>query len=667
MSSECRSAVGDASLVRLHPSERHSAAVCLPAITAASQRSTPTPIATVYSFGHNPGMRPLIAMERSVNKLTSKTIKPLKPKHVQILTGASWQREIPISELFRYINHRLREDHWVITFKALITIHILMREGATDRVLGFIVSNPGLLRMHNFRDRTNTALGQEQSKNLRAYSQYLEEKVAAFKELKVDFVRSKADMIARLRSLPVEDGLLKEVELLQKQIDALLGCTFYLEEIDNVVTLQAFRLLIGDMMALFHLLNESVIRILGEYFEMSKSDAERALQIYKNFATQTTKTVEFFDIARRLKHALGMDVPAFKHAPVSLAGALEDYLKAPDFEAQRMAYKEKKGGKTGGTASASAPASKGTAATSTQSSTQPTSTSKQPEKPAIDFFSSLDDELSAFQAPAVQAQYNTAADPFGGLWGGGQDGGASAASNPFGAVQTTNPFALKNQELQQQTQDINSQLQALQAGLNTFNVQGAADPFGGGGGAGGQMVLASQGGFPMLQQQQSQSQFGGYSPFAMPQQQQQQPQGFGAGGGAFTVENVFGNNDAFGSGGGGAAPATRNNPFGGPTTAALPAPLATQQSSTDPFAGLGLPQQQPSTTNPTLDPFGLNRQPTTFGNNGMQQGAFAALQGQATGAGSLNNPFASTGQPQQQQQQPFAPRSTTTTTGGGGV
>ncbi|KAJ3178783.1 hypothetical protein HDU87_003338 [Geranomyces variabilis] len=523
-------------------------------------------------------------MERSVNKLTSKTIKPLKPKHVQILTGASWQREIPISELFRFINHRLREDHWVVVFKALITIHILMREGATDRVIGFVASNAGLLNMANFRDRTNTALGQEQSKNLRAYALYLEEKVMTYREIKTDFVRTKPDMIARLRSLEVEKGLLKEVELLQRQINALLGCTFYLEEIDNVVTLQAFRLLIGDMMALFHLLNESVIRILGEYFEMSKSDAGRALQIYKNFATQTTKTVEFFEIARRLKHALGIDVPVFKHAPVSLAGALEDYLKAPDFEAQRTAYKAKKAGKSG-TAMKEEPS-----ASSQTASSPPAATAGKNEAPLVDFFSSLDNELSAFNSPSVQNPYNAASsDPFQSLWV------PDPSTNPFGAQpssmslqqQSNNPFVQETQALQQQTLEMNKQLQSLQANLATFNQAAAPMP---------NNQLAFNNGFlPPLQPQQS-----SYGAFMSGPQAQEA--------GGFTVENVFG-------GGGGGASGT--NVFAASSAIPAigggfaPAPPPIQQSNNyDPFAGLGL-AQAPSTQNPTLDPFGnLQSKPT---------------------------------------------------------
>ncbi|KAJ3019294.1 hypothetical protein HKX48_002239 [Thoreauomyces humboldtii] len=529
-------------------------------------------------------------MERSVNKLTSKTIKPLKPKHVQILTGASWQREIPISELFRFLNHRLREDHWVVVFKALITIHILMREGATDRVIGFVASNAGLLNMANFRDRTGTHLGHEQSKNLRAYSLYLEEKVMTYREIKTDFVRTKPDMIARLRTLSVKDGLLKEVELLQRQINALLSCTFYLEEIDNVVTLQAFRLLIGDMMALFHLLNESVIRILGEYFEMTKTDATRALQIYKNFATQTTKTVEFFEIARRLKHALGLDVPVFKHAPVSLAGALEDYLKAPDFETQRLAYKSKKAAKSG----AAVEPSTSSGGTSSGTKKSDPKTKAQPE-PVIDFFSSLDNELSALNAPAVQAQYNNS-DPFGAMWA------PEGSGNPFGsddAGHASNPFAARTQELEKQTRDINSQLALLQ--MNP---------------AGNNQMVLSGSNFGQLQPQAS-STFGNNSfpPFGA-----QAPQAAGSGDNNFTVENVFGNGGASFGG----PPTNHAAPaMGGGFAPAPPAP-PTLSTGYDPFAGLGVVQSG-SSQNPTLDPFQSNtNRPAPLQHQTSQHNPFAS-------------------------------------------
>lgn len=66
-------------------------------------------------------------------------------------------------------------------------------------------------------------------------------------------------------------------------------------------------------MALFHLLNEGTIKILSFYFEMPRNLCSRALDCYKVFVKQTDETVELFAIARKLRNALGIEVPALTH------------------------------------------------------------------------------------------------------------------------------------------------------------------------------------------------------------------------------------------------------------------------------------------------------------------------------------------------------------------
>ena len=64
-------------------------------------------------------------------------------------------------------------------------------------------------------------------RKIKPYSQYLKERIKVYKQLKTDFVSSRENrdiMVARIRSLPVEDGLLSEVALLQRQLNALLAC-----------------------------------------------------------------------------------------------------------------------------------------------------------------------------------------------------------------------------------------------------------------------------------------------------------------------------------------------------------------------------------------------------------------------------------------------------------
>ena len=88
---------------------------------------------------------------------------------------------------------------------------------------------------------------------------------------------------------------------------------YYLEEIDNQITLQSFRLIIKDAIQLFNLLNEAVILILANYFFMVKSDATVALSVYKAFVRSTEKFLDLFEVGRKLRARIGIDVPVFKY------------------------------------------------------------------------------------------------------------------------------------------------------------------------------------------------------------------------------------------------------------------------------------------------------------------------------------------------------------------
>ena len=63
---------------------------------------------------------------------------------------------------------------------------------------------------------------QIQGRNIRNYSNYLNERARTFGDVRTDFVR---DGEGILRKLSVEKGLLREVECVQTQIKALLKCT----------------------------------------------------------------------------------------------------------------------------------------------------------------------------------------------------------------------------------------------------------------------------------------------------------------------------------------------------------------------------------------------------------------------------------------------------------
>ena len=62
---------------------------------------------------------------------------------------------------------------------------------------------------------------QTQGRNIRSYSTYLIERAQSFSKAKIDYVRNGE---GRLKRLSVDKGLLRETEVVQDQLQALLGC-----------------------------------------------------------------------------------------------------------------------------------------------------------------------------------------------------------------------------------------------------------------------------------------------------------------------------------------------------------------------------------------------------------------------------------------------------------
>ena len=57
----------------------------------------------------------------------------------------------------------------------------------------------------------------------------------------------------------------------------------------------------------------------GHYFEMSHTDAERALRIYKRFVELTNSVIEYLSEAKALEHAMRLQIPNVKHVQSPIA------------------------------------------------------------------------------------------------------------------------------------------------------------------------------------------------------------------------------------------------------------------------------------------------------------------------------------------------------------
>lgn len=110
----------------------------------------------------------------------------------------------------------------------------------------------------------HTHSGMAQAQNIKAYATYLEERVAAYRELKTDYVIAADDATTanRLASMKWKEGLQRELEVLLRQSKCLLTNRFYLDSVDNDITTEALRLLVQDLMRLAQIITSAVINVL---------------------------------------------------------------------------------------------------------------------------------------------------------------------------------------------------------------------------------------------------------------------------------------------------------------------------------------------------------------------------------------------------------------------
>ncbi len=164
------------------------------------------------------------------------------------------------------------------------------------------------------------SIGYAAPQNLQNYALYLDSRIRAYKDLKHDAVRvqaesnrdmrnsasleedgyrgrkdrntkagnasvptrSKTIMGRKLRSMTVEKGLLRETKAVHNMIDTLVECRvraqltfhflhlsnpsvfqFYLDDLEDELTITSLRMLVKDLLILFQAGNEGVINVLG--------------------------------------------------------------------------------------------------------------------------------------------------------------------------------------------------------------------------------------------------------------------------------------------------------------------------------------------------------------------------------------------------------------------
>ncbi|KAJ2081049.1 hypothetical protein H4R24_002620 [Coemansia sp. RSA 988] len=273
-----------------------------------------------------------------------------------------------MEELFMLIQDRFSEANWVISFKALILVHILMHEGGGPVMYDYLIRRPNTLDMTRFRDRHGTkgVSEFEQSKNVRTYAAYLNDKVLAYKAIRIDHVTQRNPNGSQIFIKYPADikFMLLEVSTVQKQLHSVLKNRFDSDTLDNETTFSAFRYCLRDMLKLFQVMNFGVMKMLKVYFDMEEGDMRRALDLYKRFVKLTDRTDEYLKIARQFEAIFGFSIPKLNHAPLSLSKALDDFLNMPADERRLTISAMKNAPKESGAARPTADGNGGTGTSS---------------------------------------------------------------------------------------------------------------------------------------------------------------------------------------------------------------------------------------------------------------------------------------------------------------
>jgi hypothetical protein len=92
---------------------------------------------------------------------------------------------------------------------------------------------------------------------------YLQAKVEVYRAIKFDWVVAQDVAVAKLRSISDKNEILKQTELLQKQIDQAVSCDWEIDTNSDIVLQQGYRFLLAEHFNLFLLANENIVRLLG--------------------------------------------------------------------------------------------------------------------------------------------------------------------------------------------------------------------------------------------------------------------------------------------------------------------------------------------------------------------------------------------------------------------
>ncbi|KAK1268465.1 putative clathrin assembly protein [Acorus gramineus] len=246
-------------------------------------------------------------LDIAIVKATNHVESPPKERHIRKIFGATSvvRPRADVAYCIHALARRLAKTHnWTVALKTLIVIHRTLREGDPtfrEELLNY-AHRGHILQISNFKD-DSSPLAWDCSAWVRTYALFLEERLECFRILKYDI---EAERLTKTSQGPA------------KPEGAASG---------NYLIQYALALVLKESFKIYCAINDGIINLVDMFFEMSRHDAVKALDIYKRAGQQAENLANFYDFCKSLELARNFQFPTLRQPPPSFLTTMEEYIR----------------------------------------------------------------------------------------------------------------------------------------------------------------------------------------------------------------------------------------------------------------------------------------------------------------------------------------------------